>query len=135
MSGWSVTCDYCGQPASFLRSSKALYGKEQGPVWACLRVTCEAWAHCRNGTDEPVGRLANHELRQARRDAQTAFARLVQTKAAWAGISRDLAHGLGYRWLAKQLDLPDQDCRIGEFDVALCRRVGEICSAPDAEIP
>jgi hypothetical protein len=34
-----------------------------------------------------------------------------------------------YRWLAEQMGITGDDCHIGMFDVAQCRRVVEICEA------
>ena len=45
------------------------------------------------------------------------------------GISRKTA----YKWLAEQLGIHVNDCHIGEFDVATCRRVAEICKTKETE--
>lgn len=40
----------------------------------------------------------------------------------------------GYRWLAARLGIPEDQCHIGMFDVAMCRRVIEICTRHLAEL-
>lgn len=122
------TCPYCGRAASLMRSSAALHnGRDYGPKWVCLRPTCEAWVGCHPGTDIPLGRLANAELREAKHAAHAAFDRLWQAKMR-QGFTRSRARAAGYRWLAGQLGLDRKQCHIGMFDVGLCRRVVEICT-------
>jgi hypothetical protein len=43
------------------------------------------------------------------------------------GISKSVARGAGYRWLADQLGIPKEKCHIGMFSVDTCLRVIEIC--------
>lgn len=65
-------CPYCERPAEFLASSARVYhGRDYGPVWACL--PCAAWVGCHKGTTQPLGRLANAELRKAKMAAHAAF--------------------------------------------------------------
>jgi hypothetical protein len=73
-----------------------------------------------HGTTNPLGRLANAELRLAKRAAHTAFDPLGRDK----GVKRRAA----YTWLAKQLGIAGGDCHIGEFDFDMCRRGVEACA-------
>lgn len=122
-----VMCPYCGKAAQHRLTSSALYtsGRDYGPVWIC--DPCKAWVGChKNG--QPLGRLANAELRRAKIDAHAAFDPLWQAKMRRDNVSKGKARGKGYAWLARQLGLPPQDAHIGMFDVAMCRRVIDVCS-------
>jgi hypothetical protein len=81
--------------------------------------SCIAWVGCHPDTDNPLGRLANAELRRARFEAHAAF------DPMWKGAVTTRTQA--YTWLADQLGIPAERCHIGSFDVALCRRVVEIC--------
>lgn len=121
-------CPYCGREASLLKSSAALYaGRDYGPAWVCLRPTCDAWTGCHPGTEKPLGRLANAELRQARQAAHRVFDPLWQAKQR-QGFTRGQARGRGYRWLAEQMQIDASKCHIAMFDPAQCQRVVEICT-------
>lgn len=126
----SVRCDYCGRPAELVTSS-TIYGPGQpdwGWFWRC--VGCDAYVGChKNSTRRvPLGRLANAELRDAKRRANAAFDPLWKAIAARDGINIHRARRRGYAWLAEQMGMKKHDCHIGKFDVAQCRRVVELCA-------
>lgn len=122
-----LLCPYCERPAAFLPSSAAVYGgRDFGPVWACH--PCGAWVGCHPGTNRPLGRLADRDLRQAKIAAHRAFDRLWQRKMAAERVSKKKARSAGYRWLAAQLGIEPRDCHIGMMDAGLCRRVVEVCA-------
>lgn len=111
----AVACDYCGQPAAYLPSSAALYasGKDYGPAWACM--PCGAWVGCHKGTDRPLGRLANADLRRLKIAAHAAFDPL------WRRGLFD--RGGAYAWLSDQMGLDIKDTHIGMFNEDQCVRV------------
>ena len=76
---------------------------------------CDAYVGCHPGTTEPLGRLANAELRKAKQAAHAAF------DPKWKG--GDMKRKEAYAWLATQLGIDFNDCHIGMFDVETCRRV------------
>ena len=119
-----VNCDYCGQAAHFRPNSQFLYKRDYGPVYYCHG--CLAWVGCHKGTRNALGRLANAELRQAKKDAHAAFDPLWQAKIKYTGCSKSRARHAGYKWLANELGIRYKDCHIGMFDVDQCRRVVEI---------
>lgn len=123
-------CPYCNE------ASKLITGAELYPsrpalhkffFWRC--DPCKAHVGChREGAlitvkgvrmisdgRVPLGRLANAELRRAKSAAHIALDGLWRTRA----MSRNAT----YRWLAKTLQIPVDDCHIGMFDVAQCRAV------------
>lgn len=127
-----VICNYCGDSAQFLATSEQVYdGRNFGPVWACLK--CEAWVGVHPGTKKPLGRLANSDLRQAKRRAHSVFDPLwmhareaYDDKVHSRRLVIRIARSRAYLWLAEQLGIPVEDCHIGMFDVAQCRRVVEV---------
>ena len=121
-----LICPYCQQ------SAELVTGKEIYPHRADLArkyfhrcAPCGAYVGCHDagsgqgdGT-RPLGRLANAELRHAKRDAHAAF------DPIWK--SRSLSRKAAYAWLSGELGLPVEQCHIGEFDVAQCVAVVEAC--------
>lgn len=116
-----VTCSYCGGRAKFV-SGDVVYGRT-GPwssmaFWYC--APCKAWVGChkRNSKygfigDEPLGRLADYELRRAKRILHSVFDPLWKRK--W------MPRGVAYKSLAKAMGIPVKDCHIGYFDLNQCR--------------
>lgn len=117
-----VNCDYCQQPARLV-SGDIIYPHRPDlahkKFYSC--VPCDARVGCHPGTEKPLGRLANAELRQAKQDAHAAFDPLWQSN----GMKRKEA----YAWLAKQLGLEVKKTHIGWFNVEACHRVVEVCKA------
>lgn len=121
------TCPYCSQKAKLVDGT-AIYPHRpdlrQQHFWYC--APCNAYVGChkpnrRLGLDgtEPLGRLANVELRQAKSAAHGCF--------DWIWQGRYKTRSEAYSWLASELDIPVERCHIGEFDVPTCRRVVEAC--------
>jgi hypothetical protein len=85
------------------------------------------------GTDKPLGRMANKELRGWKGRAHAAFDPLWKRKLELyrhEGATKGWARGTGYKWLAGQLGIPAQECHIAMFDVEMCKRVVEVCRPP-----
>ncbi len=124
-----VKCPYCGGQAKLV-GGKAIYPHRADlharKFWQC--APCDAYVGCHkpnpqlgfDGT-QPLGRLANAELRKAKSAAHESFDPIWQEEH----MSRRAA----YAWLAKALGIPVERCHIGEFDVALCRRVESLSEA------
>nr|DAE24145.1 MAG TPA: zinc finger domain-containing protein [Caudovirales sp. ctNZz8] len=114
----NVTCDYCGRKAELV-DSKVIYGKSYGhKVWLCRR--CMAYVGCHKGTDKPLGRLANAELRYWKRAAHYAFDPL------WKHGKFKGYRNAAYGWLSQKMGLPVEKTHIGMFDVAECKKAIEI---------
>lgn len=123
-----IKCDYCGNPA------KLVTGKEVYPhhpdlhrlnFWQC--APCGAFVGCHkkeggngDGT-KPLGRLANAELRAARKRAHAAF------DPVWR--EGHMKRKQAYDWLAKELQIPAAQCHIGMMDLETCRRAVAACTA------
>jgi hypothetical protein len=123
-----VICPYCDQPA-WLVPGIVIYPRRPDlahkQFWRCK--PCDAWVGCHPGTERPLGRLANAELRAAKQAAHAAFDPMWKAKMRRDGCSKGRARGAGYKWLAEQLGIEKKRCHIGMFDVDHCRRVVQIC--------
>lgn len=115
----AVLCDYCGQSAELV-SGRVIYPDlpqlHNRQFWRC--VMCAAYVGCHKKTNQPLGRLANHELRRWKQAAHTSFDRLWR----YEGMTRSEA----YAWLSKQLGLTTEATHIGQFDIEMCGRVIEV---------
>jgi hypothetical protein len=107
-------CPYCLEKPELV-DSKTIYGKSYGMMHLCR--PCNAYVGCYKGSDVPLGRLADKDLREAKMAAHKAF------DPVWkdGGMSRREA----YQWLASQLDIPEEFCHIGMFDKEICEDVAE----------
>lgn len=112
-----VYCDYCGRETEYV-DSKVIYGKSYGKIYLCRN--CMAYVGVHKGTDKPLGRLANAELRNWKKAAHAAFDPL------WK-YGRFRGHrNAAYAWLAQKMGLPVEKTHIGMFDVGQCRKAIEI---------
>lgn len=116
----TAACPYCGKQAELVTGS-AMYPHRPDLAskrfWRCS--PCRAWVGCHPGTREPLGRLANSELRRAKQDAHEAF------DPIWK--EGPLSRSEAYEWLARKLGIPSAECHVGMMDVPTCRRVVEVC--------
>lgn len=115
-----IHCPYCNARAELI-DSKRIYGRSYGNAWMCW--PCDAYVGCHKTGDgrSPLGRLANAELRQAKRNAHAAFDPVWQS----GRMNRSKA----YKWLADALGIHKRACHIGMFDVDMCGRVVAVCEA------
>ena len=114
----NVTCNYCGKPAHYVDSAIVYNGRSYGMIYFC--PDCDAYVGVHKGTDRPKGSLANSELRGWRRGAHEAFDQL------WRG-NRHVTRKKAYKWLSKQMRLPEDLTHIGMFDVDQCKEVIRLC--------
>jgi len=114
-----VLCPYCEKPSQVV-GGNVIYPHRSDlyrlNFWHC--APCEAYVGCHKGSKAPLGRLANAELRKAKKDAHDAFDPLWRL----GGFSRDEA----YLTLARAMQLDPKDCHIGMFDMDQCKKVIEI---------
>ena len=121
-----MKCDYCQQPTELV-TGEIIYPHRADlaakQFWRC--IPCAAYVGCHPGTENPLGRLANAELRAAKMRAHAAFDPL------WT--DRRLTRAQAYGWLAKQLGIKKKETHIGWFDLDQCRRVVEVCASDEAK--
>ena len=127
MSYKEVLCDYCGEKAGLINSSK-IYGTDYGMIWICK--PCDAYAGVNKSRRDykPLGRLANKELRSAKKIAYDSFIRLCDIKMVKDGCSKKEAKQAGYKWLASVLDIESNNCQFPKFNIDICKRVEFICN-------
>ena len=115
-----VICPYCNKEAELV-TGDIIYPHRQDLYEKSFYLCepCNAYVGCHNGTDEPLGRLANAELRQAKMWAHKFF------DAIWK--SGKMKRKQAYEWLADKLEIEIEDCHIGMFDIDMCKKVVEIC--------
>lgn len=113
-------CPYCKEFSSKI-SGKAIY-PHRPDLHSLVFYSCEpcgAYVGTHKGTDRPLGRLANAELRKAKMRAHSAF------DPIWRDGEKSRKDA--YKWLANQLGIEGSECHIGMFDVDMCNRVAEVC--------
>lgn len=121
-------CPYCFCPTKFVDSS-VIYGKSYGMIYLCDH--CMAYVGVHKGTDVSLGRLANHELREAKKEAHYWFDKISKTtlinKIYKKHFPNTTNRSKAYIWLSEQLNIPAELCHIGMFDVDDCKRVIKLC--------
>lgn len=111
-----VICPYCGKPAALV-DDEVIYGRSYGhKAYWCK--PCDAYVGCHKGTETPMGRLANRELRKWKMRAHAAFDMIWKC--------RYMRRYNAYAWLAEELNIPAEQCHIGMFDVDMCKKVIEV---------
>lgn len=119
-----LKCPYCGGDSKYIDSAAIYNGRSYGMVYAC--IPCDAHVGVHKGTDRALGRLANKELREAKKAAHAWFDPLWKLKVK-QGNCKQFSRSKAYSWLAKQLDIEVKYCHIGMFDVDMCNQVIELC--------
>lgn len=108
-------CPYCFMNTEYIDSS-FVYGRSYGMIYICK--PCDAYVGVHKGTNNALGRLANKELREAKKEAHASFDLLWKLKY----MTRHEA----YKYLADSLNIDVSFCHIGMMDVKLCNKVVEI---------
>jgi len=117
-----VICPYCKVKAKLVKGEQ-IYGSfnraAKDNFWLCLLCGAYVSAHKENkeyGFDgtEPMGMLANRDLRQARIAVHKMFDELW-TSGKWG-------RGKAYAWFSVRMGLPASECHIGMFDLGQCEK-------------
>lgn len=116
-------CPYCSGPSEFV-DSKEVYKESYGMIYLCR--PCKAWVGVHKDKTIALGRLANAELRNCKREAHEYFDKLWKKKIE-NGYKKGRARIMAYKWLASQLGTPEKETHIGWFDVDMCKKVVSIC--------
>lgn len=108
-----VTCPYCGDKAELLTSLE-FYGRDYGSnVYSCK--PCDAYVGTHKGTKQPLGTLAQYELRELRKKAHAHFDPLWKSK--------EMSRTEAYAWLKEELELENGQAHIGMFDEDQCKKL------------
>jgi len=115
-----LTCPYCGKPAKCVDSIVIYKKRSYGFAWVCGDYPkCDAYVGCHPKSKNPLGRLANFELRRRKNAAHAAFDPIWKK----GKMNRHQAYG----WLAEKLGIKREDCHIGMFNVDMCDSVVKVC--------
>ena len=121
-------CPYCDNPTEYI-DSEYIYGKSYGMIYICK--PCRAYVGVHKGTDIALGRLANEELREAKKEAHYYFDQIAKTgliNKIWREyIPETPNRKKAYIWLSIQMELEEDLCHIGMFNIEQCKKVVEIC--------
>jgi hypothetical protein len=121
-------CPYCGRRTEYVDSS-VVYGRSYGMIYLCR--SCDAYVGVHKGTNKALGRLANKELRKAKKEAHFYFDQIAKTalinEVYKKFIPNTSNRNKAYIWLSEGLNIPIDICHIGMFDISQCREVVELC--------
>ncbi|KKK84310.1 hypothetical protein LCGC14_2784650 [marine sediment metagenome] len=107
-----MICPYCKKEAKWIQN-KAIYGRNYGKSYMCYYCkVCDAYVGCHNNTREPLGTMANKELRDLRKQAHSIIDPL------WK--SGQMRRNEVYNMLKKKFG---KVIHIGESDVELCNLI------------
>lgn len=115
----SVICNYCNQPCKWVEN-KEIYGRNYGRsymIWLC--VDCDAYVGCHNNSKKPLGRVANKELRDLRKESKNLFISKYLRKWNCPNHVKDSM----YKRLASEINIPVSECHFGMFDEKRCKDV------------
>ena len=115
-----MKCNYCNNEAEWVEN-KEVYGRRYGKsymIWLCRN--CNAYVGCHNNTKEPLGTLADTELRELRKKAKGKF--IVKfLGGTWKRPHNE--KNLAYSRLGGLLGLKKGECHFGMFDKETCNKV------------
>ena len=121
----SLKCPYCNRDAELVTGA-VIYPHR--PDLAHKKIfrcePCDARVGCHAKSGEPLGRLANAELRKAKMETHEVFDKLWK-KEHWGIHCRSLTRGEAYRWLRLELNMTRDECHIGMFSVEKCQAAQE----------
>jgi hypothetical protein len=113
-------CPYCGALSELVHSDEIYKPQDRdAPNYGYMYVCwpCDARVGCHKGTTNPLGSLANAELRNWRKQVHFLFDSLWEDRE-----ERKAA----YAWLAQRLGIPFKKCHIGNMSVEVCKQAIEI---------
>jgi len=110
-----LKCPYCGNKTAYADSS-VIYGKSYGMIYLCKPCDAYVGVH-KTDNATALGRLANAELRAAKKEAHHYFDQLWKH----GHMRRQSA----YKWLSRALNIEPEYTHIGMFDVEECNKVVE----------
>lgn len=114
-----MRCPYCGSSVVY-RSADGIYhdNSKNTMLYVCSHYPeCDSYVRVHQGTNIPVGSMANHELRTLRRTAHYYFDQLYR--------SGYMTKQDAYQWLADLISAPISQAHIGYLGDYYCKQVIE----------
>src|SRR3546814_7965989 len=108
-----VICPYCCMGALRMTGRELYPAKPElanKHYFACRN--CDAWIGCKDGTWEPVGRLADAALRRAKQSVHAAVEPILVNTMDAHSLPKSQARNLVYGWLAAELEMPGPSANI-----------------------
>ena len=115
-----IVCPYCNSSVIFT-SNAEIYGRQYGNGMCYKCTECNSYVGVHTGTKIPLGRLADKELRELKKECHSLFDPVWQKNK---NITRDMA----YRILAELLEIHVNECHFGWFDKKTLHRAKQIMS-------
>ncbi len=107
-------CHYCGGKVRW-DNNRVIYGKSYGHYPYCyLCVDCKAYTGIHNGTDIPLGTLADRQTRKSRKGAKKLLLDVIRV--------RKWGRSEAYTNLAVGMGIDKSICHFGFFDAEMCRK-------------
>lgn len=115
-------CNICGGKVIYTSNARVYHGREYGSGYCYLCLNCGAYV----GTHEPrpreaLGLLADASMRKGKIMCHDLFDTMWRGKKH-AKKERDKL----YRWLAKEMGIPVEDCHFGYFNIDQLRQAYRI---------
>lgn len=117
----NIKCPYCGARA-YLRPASVVYGTSLpgSKLYVCGNFpACDSYVAAHRTTQQPMGTLANKNLRRERQAAHAVFNQLWK-----CGL---MTKRQAYLWLQAKLDLPECEAHIAKFSEGRCHLVMDLC--------
>ena len=116
-----MRCPYCGGKVVYRTADGIYYDNSRNVMlYVCSHYPkCDAYVRVHEGTNIPVGSLANHELRALRSKAHKYFDLIYET-----GI---MSRHQAYKWLADFIGTPMSEAHIGYMGEYYCKQVIDRC--------
>jgi hypothetical protein len=108
-----MNCPYCNSNVELKDSAFIYHGKSYGLIYVCSRYPeCDAYCGVHRGTNKPLGRLANAELREWKKRTHATIDDLWKS-------GRYSRHKV-YAIMSDMMGTPVTDTHIGMMDVEEC---------------
>lgn len=112
----TIVCPYCGSIAKLEDSDRIYNGKSYGLMYICSKYpTCDAYVGVHKGTDKPLGRLANPELRTWKKKCHALIDPLWKTGKM---TRQDV-----YKLIQTTMGMTSEEAHVGKFDVEDCKKL------------
>jgi hypothetical protein len=113
-------CHYCGKVSEKVQGDVIYPHRTDLASKTFYRCKpCDAYVGCHPGTDKPLGRLADAQLRRCKSLVHLHFDNI------WK--SEKMSRSQAYTWLAQELGIKVEECHIGIFDMPMCQKAILVC--------